>query len=88
MTECHYLTPMLTARFSWLNRKLVRLYSSVGAGLAVSLMDVSYREYPETYLSLQVTPVGISVGKKLFGFFELGVGTIYVGGCFGLGYRF
>ena len=51
-------------------------------------MDVSYREYPETYLSLQVTPVGISVGKKLFGFFELGVGTIYVGGCFGLGYRF
>lgn len=88
VTECHYLTPMLTARFSWLNRKLVRLYSSVGAGLAVSLMDVSYREYPETYLSLQVTPVGISVGKKLFGFFELGVGTIYVGGCFGLGYRF
>lgn len=91
MAECHYLTPMLTARFSWLNRKLVRLYSSVGTGLAVSLTDVRYRgglEYPETYFSLQVTPVGISVGKKLFGFFELGVGTIYVGGCFGLGYRF
>ena len=95
MTECHYLTPMLTARFSWLNRNLVRIYSSVGAGIAVSLTDEYYTvsddgvsTHPETYISLQVTPVGISVGRKLFGFFELGVGTIYVGGCFGIGYRF
>ena len=95
VTECHYITPMVTARFSWLNRNLVRMYSSVGAGMAFSMTDVHYsntdsgwKESPEAYLSLQVTPVGISVGRDLFGFFEVGVGTIYVGGCFGIGYRF
>ena len=69
---CHYLTPMVTARFSWLNRGLVRMYD----------------RSPDASVSLQLTPVGISVGRSLFGFFELGVGTIYVGGCFGIGYRF
>ena len=63
--------------------------------MAFSMTDVHYyntdsgwKESPEAYLSLQVTPVGISVGRDLFGFFEVGVGTIYVGGCFGIGYRF
>lgn len=90
-----YLTPMLTARFSWMNRKYVRMYSSVGAGLSISLSkthfvidDDTVRQRPDSYLSLQVTPVGISVGGKLFGFVEVGIGTIYVGGCFGIGYRF
>ena len=92
---CHYLTPMVTARFSWLNRGLVRMYSSAGAGVAVSFADMhntvsgSRRDRsPDASVSLQLTPVGISVGRSLFGFFELGVGTIYVGGCFGIGYRF
>ncbi len=90
-----FLTPMLTARFSWLNRKYVRMYSSIGAGMSVSLSSTHYvtddnavHERPDTYLSLQVTPVGISVGKQLYGFVEVGVGTIYLGGCFGIGYRF
>ncbi|MCM1178014.1 MAG: outer membrane beta-barrel protein [Bacteroidales bacterium] len=90
-----YLTPMLTGRFTWLNRKYVRMYSSIGVGMAVSLSSTHYvtddntvHERPDTYISMQVTPVGISVGKKLFGFVEAGVGTIYFGGCFGIGYRF
>lgn len=90
-----FLSPMLTARFSWLNRKYVRMYSSVGAGMAVSLSNTHYvtsdnvvHERPDAYLSLQLTPVGISVGKQLFGFVEVGAGTIYLGGCFGIGYRF
>lgn len=88
--ECHYFTPMLTARFSWFNRNLVRLYSSVGAGMAFSrTCSRNTGEYEsDTHFSLQVTPVGISVGRRFFGFFELGAGTIYLGGCFGLGYRF
>lgn len=90
----HYLTPMLTARFSWLNRRIVRMYSSFGAGMAVCLADTviesadTYYRRPRTYISLQVAPVGISVGGKLFGFAEVGLGTIYCGGCLGLGYRF
>lgn len=90
----HYLTPMLTARFSWLNRRIVRLYSSFGMGVAVNLTDTEMisadRSWtrPRTYVSVQAAPVGISVGGKLFGFAEVGIGTIYMGGCMGLGYRF
>jgi len=90
-----YLTPMLTARFSWLNRRFVRMYSSFGAGIAVSLSDTHFTtsddktyERQNTYMSLQLAPVGISVGGSFFGFIEVGIGTVYVGGCFGLGYRF
>ena len=95
VAECHYITPMVTARFSWLNRNLVRMYSSAGAGVSVAFAKAynvadgtGNAKSPQAHLSLQLTPVGISVGRDLFGFFEIGVGTVYVGGCLGIGYRF
>lgn len=87
--QSHYFSPMLTARFSWLNRKLLRMYSSAGLGFSVGLNDSKYKGPPtSTKFSMQVTPVGVSVGKDVFGFAEVGIGTIYVGGCLGIGYRF
>lgn len=78
------LTFMPQARFSYLNREYVKLYSSVGAG-------VSYATFQNTYsaaICLQLVPVGVTVGKKVFGFFEVGAGSLYVGCMAGIGCRF
>ncbi len=40
------------------------------------------------YCALQTSPRGIMVGKKVFGFAELGVGTMYIGAMAGVGVRF
>ena len=74
-----YVTLMEMARFTYLNRDWVRLYSSVGLGLTT---------YDGLYLSLQTTLLGVSVGKKFFGFAEFGVGAEYLPFHCGLGYRF
>lgn len=85
----HYYGLMPTVRLSWLNRPSVRLYSSLGLGLAVR----SKREmsgYNDVYAmpSAQLTWIGISVGRKVFGFCELI--TVGTNGLFtiGAGYRF
>ncbi len=90
----NYYTPMVVARFSRLNRSIVRLYSSVGVGITY-LQDnyTSYNYIPSgsqywTKFALQIAPVGITIGKKLFGYAEIGIGNIYEGGCAGIGYRF
>ncbi len=74
-----YVTVMEMAQFTYLNRDWVRLYSSVGLGLTA---------YEGLYLSLQTTLLGVSVGKKFFGFAECGVGAEYILLHCGLGYRF
>ena len=38
--------------------------------------------------SAQINPVGIEIGRKLFGFCEAGFGTMYSGAMAGIGYRF
>lgn len=75
-----------TVRFSWLNRKWVRLYSTVGLGYGV-IVEKSYSTCTTHILSYQLTPVGINVGKSLYGFAELGIGTQGVAKV-GIGYRF
>ncbi len=80
------LTTMAHFRVSWLNRTLVRMYSEVALGAAYS-MEGDYTE-PIEHVTFHLAPVGISVGKSLYGFAELGVGTYYIGTRFGIGYRF
>ena len=50
------------------------------------------REYVKLYSSLgvggQVVFIGVTAGKKVFGFFEIGSGTLYLGCMAGVGYRF
>lgn len=78
------MTVLPQARFTWMNREYVRIYSSVGVGLTGGSFDGR----SETVLAAQAVPVGLSIGKRLFGFAEAGIGTIYIGGMFGIGYRF
>lgn len=94
----NYLVPMVALRVSWLNRKLVRLYSSVGLGLEIPFAqkcgfdtnDPRYYMVAHSGFTLaaQLCFVGISVGKNVYGFFETGVGNLYSGCCAGVGYRF
>lgn len=73
--ESHFrISPAV--QYEWFNRGIVTMYSD--AGLTV---DVTSREYKTdgiitddgtyTYVRPNVTPFGITVGKKLFGFAEL-----------------
>lgn len=83
------LTPML--RFTYFNRKYVRFYSQIGLGIAVgrTTMKLNGGKYSlsEFHVSGQASFLGISVGNRLFGFGEIGVGTqgVIVAG---IGYRF
>ena len=72
------------ARFYWANAKSVRFYSGIGLGLGLGRYD----GYFETYPAFQFSPVGFSVGRKIFAFGEMSLGTAYFGGKFGMGYRF
>lgn len=72
------------ARFYWLNRKNVRMYSGVGIGISAG----KYVNKEEAYLTGQLNPVGITAGRKIFFFGETAIGSSYMGGKFGVGYRF
>lgn len=78
------LTVLPQARFTWVSRDLIRLYSSAGVGITGGSFD----DKSDAVIAAQAVPVGITVGKRLFGFAEFGIGTIYIGGMFGIGYRF
>lgn len=78
------------ARFNWLNRDMVRMYSAIGLGLTLGSMterDFGYTDLM-LYPVVQVTPVGISVGRRVYGFAEAGIGTQFLGGMAGVGVRF
>ena len=74
---------------------MVRLYSYAGIGISFnhySNDSVGYpgkgRKYHDLMFAGQVTPIGVTVGKSIFGFAELGLGTCFSGIAFGVGYRF
>lgn len=82
----HYVTLMPYARFSWVNRRSVRLYSSLHLGVQWSSQrSYFYDKSNYTYLAAHFTPFGIRVGRRLFGYAELGIGMrgVFV---FGIGY--
>ena len=74
---------LLNMRFDWFCRKTVTMYTSLGIGL------MSHTDYYETYVlpMYDAAWVGITVGRRLYGYAELGGG---IGGLFrvGMGYRF
>lgn len=77
-----YLVPQ--ARFNWVRREWVKMYSTIGIGAVAGINDEEFAVLP----AAQLTPVGIEVGRKLFGFGEIGLGMLHVGGQIGIGYRF
>ncbi len=74
------------ARFYWLNRDAVRMYSSIGIG-GMAGMDMYSKEF-QIWPAGQVSPAGIEIGRSLFGFLEAGIGTMFAGAKAGIGYRF
>lgn len=73
--ESHFrITPAV--QYEWFNRGLVTMYSDIG--LTVEFTAKEYKtdgvitdDGRYTYVRPNVTPFGITVGKKLFGFAEL-----------------
>ena len=70
-------------RFEWLRRDIVQMYSGIGIGLAARIA------FNDGILSpmFDATYVGISLGRSLYGFAEVGTG---ISGMIraGMGYRF
>lgn len=91
-TRSHYytynsFTIMPIVRFAWVRRGIVQLYSSVGWGLNLAHVKEPKRRYIEGAVAYDFTFVGISVGRNLFGYLDIGAGqrgAVSVG----LGYRF
>ncbi|MBR5135942.1 MAG: hypothetical protein IKU92_02725 [Rikenellaceae bacterium] len=91
-TERHLMF-VPTVRFTYLNRPLVRLYSSIGVGVGFchertrnvdGQLEFSANS---RFCPAEVTFLGVSVGRRLFGFAELNIGSM---GCCsaGIGYKF
>ena len=77
------ITAMLDARFSYLRREKVELYSAISAGLVCHLERAGGGLGP----MLDAVLFGVSFGRSFYGFVEVGAG---LGGSAraGLGYRF
>lgn len=82
-----------TVRFTYLNRPIVRLYSSIGVGVGFCRertrnvdghIEANRNEH---FCPAEVTILGVSVGRRLFGFAELSTGSMGVCSA-GIGYKF
>lgn len=78
-------------RFSYLNRPVVRLYSGLALGVAIGFEQMKIgqkiQNTAQVYFNGGVTLFGITVGRRLYGFAELSIGTMGMAN-FGIGYRF
>lgn len=67
----YYVALLVNVRFDWLYRNKLQMYSSFGAGIASRFhrsMGVVVPMYDATF-------VGLEVGRKFYGFFEIGSGA-------------
>lgn len=90
-----YLTAMASFRVNWFNRSSVRMYSYAGVGLS---LNHNYNDpigdpgqgprLNSLKAAYQLTPFGILVGRRFFGFAEIGIGHYFCGLALGAGYRF
>ena len=93
-TENSHLTSVtVKVRFYWLNRKWVRMYSSLGAGVGVlntNMMSYDLEDSRSYATSAFFVPdvclVGLTVGRKVYGRIEWG--SVFGGLTAGIGYRF
>ncbi len=80
------------ARFTYMNREFVKLYSAVGAGLSFNhdVLPQGYAADSRNNMSarFQLVPFGVMAGRRFYGLAELGLGTEYMGFRIGAGYRF
>ena len=72
------------ARFYWANFAKCRLYSAVGVGVNL----YGHQGVSQALPAVQLIPIGITAGKRVFFFAEYAMGSVYYGGQLGVGYRF
>lgn len=73
--------------FVWFRRPVVKLYSGIGGGFNWRIQSGDRGHYGATYLTSQITAIGISAGKQLYGNLELGYGIMGIARI-GIGYKF
>jgi len=86
-------TLLANFRNSWVQKKWISLYSDVALGFNIvdreevrnDFLDGS--TYQKYHFAYQITPIGIKIGKQLFGYAELGYGFKGIV-CGGVGIRF
>ena len=71
---------MPTAKFNWLNRGIVTLYSKVATGIYIgSVSDCKVNDLDKDKTSVgfafQASPIGIELGKQFAFFAEAGLGN-------------
>jgi hypothetical protein len=69
---------MPVARFAWYRQGIVQLYSSAGLGLGIERRERYWNGKENLwgcYCAFDFKPLGISVGRKWFGFAEVGYGS-------------
>lgn len=81
----HYVDLCAMARFTWVNRRYFRGYSSVGV---CAVLGNPNGTMSSLYVFPQLDIVGLEFGKDVFGLLELGAGPEYFGAQIGVGYRF
>lgn len=69
---------------NWLTKEKFRLYSGVGYGVLAGYVKGDGKPSH----GFQITPVGVSYGKRFFGFAELGTGWMFFPARAGVGFRF
>ena len=80
-------TIMPTLRFAWVRSGIVQLYSGLGLGIGVAHYDKLGSLNWRAGIAYDLTFVGISVGRKFFGYCDLGIGSRGIFSA-GIGYRF
>lgn len=74
--DCISIMPV--ARFAWYRQGIVQLYSSAGLGLGIERRERYWNGKEnlwDCYCAFDFKPLGISVGRKWFGFAEVGYGS-------------
>ena len=80
-------TLMPEVRFAWVRQGIVQLYSGLGLGLSFAHYHDNGNIAWTTSIAYDLTFVGISVGRKFFGYCDLGLGSRGIVSA-GIGYRF
>ena len=80
-----WLNVMVSIRYNYVQKETWMLYSGAGFGCAISLVE---NESNRIIPGFQIIPIGVSFGRRLYGFLNLGLGLEYNGFSAGLGYRF
>lgn len=73
---------MAGAKFRYINRPRFNFYTTIHGGIGISFDNEA-----DFYPAVQLVPVGIRMGGKVYGTAEIGIGTMYAGGMIGIGIR-